>query len=106
MAKTSIRQASRSAGVFDEEVELLAEEICGGKLKSFFDRYVRGTEDIPMAKLLAEFGVQYSDERANSKASLEVQLGREGNDCKLVSVFEGGAAHKAGLIGRRYLDRG
>ncbi len=86
-------------GVFEEEIEALAEEICGAKLGKFFDTYVRGTEDIPLAKLLADFGIGYQDERAKHKPSLEVQLASSGSDCKLATVFEGGAAHKAGLSG-------
>ncbi len=86
-------------GVFEEEVEELAEEICGAKLADFFATYVHGTSDIPLAKLLADFGVSYSDECAKKKPSLEVQLAKDGNDCKLATVFEGGAAHQAGLSG-------
>ncbi|MES2264461.1 MAG: M61 family metallopeptidase [Pseudomonadota bacterium] len=84
-------------GVTPAEVEALFDEISGVKLKSFFDRYIRGTDDLPLAKLLSPFGVKYSDERKSGKPSLDVNLGREGNDCKLSSVHEGGAAHAAGL---------
>ncbi len=90
-------------GVFDEEAQELAEEIAGSKLKTFFSRYVHGTEDLPFDKLLAEFGVRYSDQRADHSASLDVVTGREGNDCKLSRVHEGGAAHKAGLSGNDLL---
>ncbi|NVE01817.1 M61 family metallopeptidase [Massilia sp. BJB1822] len=84
-------------GVTPAEVEALFDEISGMKLKSFFERYIRGTEDLPLAKLLAPFGVKYSDERKRSKPSLDVNIGRDGADCKLASVHEGGAAHRAGL---------
>lgn len=84
-------------GVTPAEVEALFDEISGARLKSFFDKYVRGTEDLPLSKLLAPFGVKYSDERKSDKASLDVNLGKDGNDCKLSSVHEGGAAHRAGL---------
>jgi predicted metalloprotease with PDZ domain len=84
-------------GVTAAEVEALFDEISGGRFKPFFDKYVRGTEDLPLAKLLAPFGVKYSDERKSAKPSLDANLGRDGNDCKLSSVHEGGAAHLAGL---------
>ena len=84
-------------GVTAAEVEALCDEISGARLKSFFDKYVRGTEDLPLAKLLAPFGVKYSDERKSAKPSLDANLGREGADAKLSAVHEGGAAHKAGL---------
>ena len=84
-------------GVTPAEVEALFDEISGGRFKPFFDKYIRGTEDVPLAKMLAPFGVKYSDERKTSKPSLDANIGRDGNDCKLSSVHENGAAHLAGL---------
>lgn len=84
-------------GVTPAEVEALFDEISGLRLKSFFDKYVRGTADLPLAKLLAPVGVKLADERKSAKPSLDINPGRDGNDCKLSSVHEGGAAHQAGL---------
>jgi predicted metalloprotease with PDZ domain len=84
-------------GVTPAEVEALIDEVSGTRMKPFFDKYIRGTEDLPLAKLLAPFGVKYSDERKSAKPSLDVNLGRDGADCKLSSVHEGGAAYQAGL---------
>ncbi|MES2323890.1 MAG: M61 family metallopeptidase [Pseudomonadota bacterium] len=84
-------------GVTEAEVEALFDEVSGLKLKPLFERYVRGTVDLPLAKLYAPFGVKLADERRSSKPSLDVGLGRDGADCKLTQVHEGGAAHKAGL---------
>jgi predicted metalloprotease with PDZ domain len=89
--------AARGAGVTPADVEALCDEVAGTRLKSFFDKYVRGTEDLPLAKMLAPFGVKYSDERKLAKPSLDANLGREGADAKLSAVHEGGAAHAAGL---------
>jgi len=84
-------------GVTEKEVEALFDEISGVRLKSIFERYVRGTEDIPLAKLYAPFGVKVSDERKNSKPSLDAGIGRDAGGAKLTQVHEGGAAHQAGL---------
>jgi predicted metalloprotease with PDZ domain len=84
-------------GVTPAEVEALFDEISGLRLKPFFDKYVRGTADLPLAKLLAPAGVKLGDERKSAKPSLDIIPGRDGNDCKLSSVHEGGAAHRAGL---------
>ena len=84
-------------GVTEAEVEALFDEISGMKLKPLFDKYVRGTADLPLAKLYAPFGVKLADERRSAKPSLDVGLGRDGADCKLTYVHEGGAAHQAGL---------
>jgi predicted metalloprotease with PDZ domain len=58
---------------------------------------VRGTEDVPLAKLYAAFGVKVVDERKNAKPSLNVGVGRDPLGVKLSQVHEGGAAHQAGL---------
>jgi predicted metalloprotease with PDZ domain len=84
-------------GVTEAEVEALFDEVSGVKLKSLFERYVRGTVDLPLAKLYAPFGVKLVDERRSARPSFDVGVGRDGNDCKLTQVHEGGAAHRAGL---------
>ena len=87
----------KARGVTPEEAEALFEQVSGVKLKSFFDKYIRGTDDVPLAKLLQPFGVSYKDERKSAKPSMDVNLGREGADCKLTAVHDGGAAQQAGL---------
>jgi predicted metalloprotease with PDZ domain len=84
-------------GVTEDEVEVLIDEICGARMKLFFDRHIRGTKDVPLEKMLPPFGVTYKDQRKTSQASLEVTLKRDGVDCLLAHVHEGGAAHQAGL---------
>ena len=84
-------------GVTPQEVEALFDGVAGFKLKTFFDKYIRGTEDVPLAKLLPQFGVSYKDERKAGKPSMDVNLGREGADCKLSAVHDAGAAQEAGL---------
>ena len=84
-------------GVAEAEVEVLFDEITGLKLKRFFDHYVRGTDDLPLDKLLAPFGVTYADNRKDAKPGLGIRTTREGRDCKISNVYEGGPAHQAGL---------
>jgi len=86
-------------GVGEDEVEALFEQVSGIKLKRFFDRYIRGTEDVPLAELLAPFAVNYADVRKSAKPSLGIRVTRgSGNgDAKVANVYEGGAGHRAGL---------
>ncbi|MGZ8341628.1 MAG: M61 family metallopeptidase [Telluria sp.] len=84
-------------GVTEAEVEALFDEVSGLKLKLLFDRYVRGTDDLPLAKMFAPFGVKLADERKNAKPSLDASIGRDGADLKLSQVHEDGAAHRAGM---------
>jgi predicted metalloprotease with PDZ domain len=89
--------ANGGCGVTETEVEALFDEVTGLKLKRLLDRCVRGTADLPLAEVLASFGVVLEDQRKNAKPSLNVRTTRDGNDCKLANVYEGGAAHRAGL---------
>ena len=84
-------------GVTEAEVEALFDEATGLRLKPLFNRYVRGTEDLPLNKLYAPFGVRLQDERKSTKPSFDAGIGRDGADSKLSQVHEGGAAHRAGM---------
>ncbi|WP_332879273.1 M61 family metallopeptidase [Massilia sp. S19_KUP03_FR1] len=84
-------------GVTEKEVEALFDEVTGVKLKNLFEKYIRGTEDVPVARLYAPFGVKLVDERKSAKPSFDAAIGRDGADTKLSQVHENGAAHQAGL---------
>ncbi|MEC4721466.1 M61 family metallopeptidase [Noviherbaspirillum sp. CPCC 100848] len=84
-------------GLAETEALGLFEEVTGVKLKKFFDRYIHGTEDLPFDKLLAPYAVDVTDNRKSAKPSLGIRTTREGNDCKLANVHEGGPAHAAGM---------
>ncbi len=84
-------------GLAENEIETLIAEVTGVNTKRFMEKYVRGTEDVPLAKLYADFGVVFTDERTNVQASLGVRVAKNGADCKLAHVYETCAAHQAGL---------
>ena len=84
-------------GVTESEVEALFDEISGLKMKKLLERWVHGTADLPLAKLLEPFGVVLTDDRKDVRASLGVRGVKEGIDCRLANVYEGGAAHLAGV---------
>lgn len=93
------KHAGTARGITEPEAEALFDEVSGLKLKRFFDRYVRGTEDLPLAKLLAPFGVSLADGRQPGKPGLGLRGVRNGSFCKVVNVYEGGAAHQGGVSG-------
>ena len=84
-------------GVTEDIVYALFDEVTGLKLRRTLDRYTKGTEDLPLEKLLAPFGVEFGDKKKNGRTSLGVRTMREGSDSKLANVYEGGAAHRAGM---------
>ncbi|KER66282.1 peptidase M61 [Burkholderia cepacia] len=89
----------KQAGVEENEVEALIEEATGVALGRLFADAVHGTRDLPLAELLAPFGVTLTPDVANgaaAKPTIGARL-RGGVDCTFAAVYEGGAAHRAGL---------
>jgi len=84
-------------GVTEEQVELMVAQLCGINMKPFFDNYVRGTVELPLTTLFAEFGVLAVDQSRANKPGLGTKLAQENDDCKLGQVFSGRAAHLAGM---------
>ena len=88
----------KQAGVEENEVEALIEEATGVALGRLFADAVHGTRDLPLAELLAPFGVTLAPDVANgaiAKPTIGARL-RGGADCTFAAVYEGGAAHRAG----------
>ena len=105
------RYGARGIGVPENGFEALAIELGGVELESFFERAVRGNEDIALAELLADFGVTLrfraaigSDDRGGDAASpaeapltLGASIRPAADGLQLVTVFEGGPAQRGGL---------
>ena len=90
------RNGLTGTGVKDDDIRLLAEELSGLNLKSFFARYVRGTDELPLKQLLASAGIKLAWEAAKTPA-LGIKTAGDGNEVKLATVFDGSAAQAAGL---------
>lgn len=103
--------AKQGEGVAEEAWELLAAEVTGLDLRSFFDLALRSTGELPLPELLASVGVEWQLRSAVSAAdkggwldktlpaanSLGVRHSNEGGFVKLSHVLDGGAAQQAGL---------
>jgi predicted metalloprotease with PDZ domain len=108
------RHGRTPTGVEEGGIERLAAEVSGLDLREFFDRALRSTEDLPLAGLLGDVGVEFVVRPAESaadqggkppkksaaelmrRAVLGVKLA-EGAEAKLAQVFDGAAAQAAGL---------
>ena len=84
-------------GISVEAVDLLFDAVTGLNLKRLLDRCVRGTDDLPLVEVLAPFGVSLAPKSPADSVALGVRTSSDGGDCKLASVFEKSAAHRAGL---------
>jgi predicted metalloprotease with PDZ domain len=91
------RHGQTGAGVGDQDIRLIAEELSGLKLKRFFDAAIDSTSELPLKKLLGAFGILLNWETNNERPSLGVKTSAEGNEIKLASVFDGSPAQVAGL---------
>lgn len=103
------------AGVGVEEgvIEKVAAEVAGISLDAFFKQYLYGTDDLPVAELLALVGVEFTlrpalsaddkggrgsgKARSKPRVVLGAKSAADPAGIKLVNIFSGGAAELAGL---------
>ena len=108
------RHGRTRIGVPEGGIERIVDEVAATDMREFFDRYVRGTEDPPLAMLLDAFGIQWhvraasdANDRGGKPASGPAPacwLGaRIGSDAALLNVYSGGPAERAGLAPRDVL---
>ena len=110
------RRYGRSGlGVPDDGVERVAEEASGLKLRPLFDRWLRGTAELPLAELLGTVGVELEVRAAEdgadrggkpasksaaalaARVALGARTAGENGEVRLTHVLDGGAARSAGL---------
>ncbi len=95
------RFGQTETGVGNDDVRLLAEELCGFKLKRFFDHAVRSTNDLPFKRLLLPFGIRLDQHegppRQATASLLGIKFESRGEEIRLVSVLDGQCAQQAGL---------
>ena len=93
------RHGQTGVGIGEQSVQQIAEELSGLKLNKFFASAVDGTDDLPLKRLLARFGITlaWESEKAGQTTSLGVKTATEGKEVRLATVYDGGAAQTAGL---------
>lgn len=95
------RHGQTGLGVAEEGVFDAVRETGGGtlgpKLARWLKKTVEGTDDLPLARLLKGFGIDWQAEPTTAAPSLGVKLAAGNGECRLASVHDGGAAQAAGL---------
>ncbi len=106
------RYGKPGIGVPEGAIEAAAAELAGEALDPFFDRYVYGTEDPPLAELLDDVGIDFrlrpadgQDDRGGRpakgdggpRAVLGARIGGQNGDAVLSQVFDKGPAQAAGM---------
>jgi len=108
-----LRHGRTGLGVGEAEIERLAEEVTGLKLRRYFDEWLRSTRELPLKALLATHGVNMQLRPAESAqdkggapagsqaiaglAMLGIHARASGEDAAVTHVLEGGAAQAAGI---------
>src|SRR6185437_10573569 len=102
------RHGQTGIGVAEDGMKRIVDEIAGTDMHDFFQRYVDGTEDLPLAMLLDAFGIDShvraasgTNDRGGKAAAGPLPacwLGAKfGSDLRLLNVYTGGPAERAGL---------
>ncbi len=110
-----LRYGMTGTGVPEDGPERLADEIAGVRLRSFFDRALRSTDELPLRQLLATVGVETQLRPAESaadkggkpskrtpqalarRATLGARTVEDPAGVRLTHVLDGGAAQAAAL---------
>ncbi|HEU5282951.1 MAG TPA: PDZ domain-containing protein, partial [Burkholderiales bacterium] len=109
------RHGRADTGVPEDGAERIAEEVSGVRLRGFFDRALRSTDELPLKQLLATAGIEMHLRPAESsadkggkpasraparlalRAGLGVRTAEDAGGVKLTHVLDGGPAQAAGL---------
>jgi len=92
------RYGKRGVGYEEEGLLKAINEVSGKDLSDFYNRYVRGTDEIPWNTILRDAGLVYED-GANKVAYLGVTTDVEKNQVAITKVIGDTAADRAGLKG-------
>src|SRR5690606_30391679 len=86
-----------SKGVPEDAMGGLVLEATGVDASSFIERYAYGRDDVPLEPLLAGQGIAISWKAPSTTPSLDIRTRVSHEEVQIATVYEGGAAHRAGL---------
>ncbi len=84
-------------GVAEDAFPSLVLEATGVDVSTEVRRWAYGTEELPLAHLLAPFALELRVEAQTTIPSIGARLSKTAGEIRLVGVTAGGAAHEAGL---------
>lgn len=86
-----------AVGIAEDEMPDLIQEATGVDVREYLDKFVDGCEDLPFDALFASQGYKVEWKPESELPSMDVRTRVQGNDVVLATVYEDGAAHRAGL---------
>jgi predicted metalloprotease with PDZ domain len=87
----------RQAGLPEDAFPALLQEATGVSLRAPLAAWVEGTGELPLARLLARFGVTMKLAAADAAPSLGIRTVSRSGELSVASAYTGGAAQRAGL---------
>jgi len=85
-------------GIAEDQMPALIKEATGLRLDKAIAKWVYGTEDPPLERLLRAFGVKLTRERSREEAVwLGCRIHDATGECRVTHVLSNGPAHQAGL---------
>jgi predicted metalloprotease with PDZ domain len=84
-------------GLGEDEFPAIVLEATGVDVKREVARWAYGTDELPIAQLIAPFGLALRQEPGVGAPTLEARVAGAGGDTRVAAVTLGGAAHAAGL---------
>ena len=107
------RYGQTGTGVPEDAIERTAEEVSGLRLRGFFDRALRSTQELQLAQPLREMGLEMqlraaeswsdrggkvqSERPARPPIAIGARMAEDPIGVRLTHVLDGGAAQAAGL---------
>ncbi len=92
--------AQRNRNYTPADFQAVAEQVAGGSLNEFFDKYVRGRAELPFAETLQAFGLTLNataDPKTPAKAFFGATLTQDGERLTVRNVPAGTPAYEQGI---------
>ena len=91
--------SKQGVGVTLSDIYATFKTATGLNLKPLIEKLTQSAADVPLAPLLAKFGVAWAQEAMSKTASLGASTKTVGHDVVIATAYSGEAAHRAGLSG-------
>ncbi|MCB0720876.1 MAG: M61 family metallopeptidase [Ignavibacteriae bacterium] len=86
-----------SKGYTGDRVKEVIESLTGKNMDEFWNKYIRGTDEISFAEYLLKAGVELKDKNKEGEIKLNAVINKKSDNVILDEVYDGGSAYGAGL---------
>lgn len=84
-------------GFSDERIKEICETVNGKDLDEFWNKYITGTDDLPLDKYLEICGLELNNLNDSLKSSLDVDYADKDGKLIIRKVFAGGSGYESGI---------